>query len=141
MHDLRLGIESSSIHLFLFCQTFIQKKGSDTKKISDTDCFELSSLAEAMGAAQKIQRGVRDLGQGIQSSSAIDLFFSVELIREPAFHAENEKEKVVLHVVFLTDQIFWSRFFLNQREIVSNRVQNSTKLYVGALINWFIQLV
>jgi hypothetical protein len=24
---------------------------------------------------------------------------------------------------------------------VSNRVQNSTKLYVGALINWFIQLV
>lgn len=55
-----------------------------------------------MVAVQKIQTEVGDLGQGINSSS-IDLFFSVEFIREPAFHAENEKEKIILHVVCQTD--------------------------------------
>jgi hypothetical protein len=120
-------------------QMFIQK-GSDTKTISNTDCFKLCSLAEAMGTAQKIQRGIRDFGKGIESSS-IDLFFFVELIREPAFHAKNENEKAILHVVCQTDQIVWSHFFLNQHEIVSNRVQISTKPYVGALMNQFIQLV
>ena len=92
-------------------KTFTQK-GNDTKTISDTNCFELSSLAEAMVAMQKIQRRICDLNQGIESSS-IDLFFSIELIREPAFHSKNEKEKTILHIVCQTDQIFWSRFFLN----------------------------
>lgn len=34
---------------------------NDKKTISDTDCFEISSLAEAMVAVQKIQRWIRDL--------------------------------------------------------------------------------
>ena len=45
-----------NLHPLVHGKTFIQK-GSDTKTISDTDCLELCSLAEAMGAAQKIQRG------------------------------------------------------------------------------------
>jgi len=59
-------------------------------------------LVEAMVAVQKIQTEVGELGQSINSSS-IDLFFSVEFIREPAFHAENEKEKIILQVVCQTD--------------------------------------
>jgi hypothetical protein len=42
--------------IFFFSVKHLYKKDSDTKKTSDTDCFELFSLAEAMVAAQKIQR-------------------------------------------------------------------------------------
>jgi hypothetical protein len=58
-------VSSPRPFIFFFSVKHLYKKGGDTKKISDTDCFELSSLAEAMGAAQKIQRGVHELGQGI----------------------------------------------------------------------------
>ena len=115
-------------------------KGGDTKTISDTGCFVLL-FGRSNGSSAKDSKRDSWFGSGHRVLIYWS-FFPVVLIREPAFHIENEIGKIILHVVCQTDQIFWSRFFLCEPTWdCAKWLLNSTKLYVGALMKQFIQLL